>query len=671
MSTINETAIKTPGVYVTEIDSFPPSIAQVATAIPVFVGYTQQAIMKGNDVTNQAVRISSMVEYVRYFGTGPNLTANVTLKSAGDQTVTDVSIVTLFTTAGSPPTQTVVKPPFQLFNAIQMFFNEGGSACYILSVGPYTSAGAVITDFIPAAGVSCFDIIKKEDEPTLIVIPDAVMFSGNVNNFNNLVNSSLNLCGLLQDRFTIIDVLNGDQDRTFDDSDVITVLRNGVTGASLNYGAVYYPWLNTSLPVTFTYQNIQFFYSGNPTAQSISAILSGNNYASQIVNTASDLVNIVQPALSSYTNSVMPPVNSFTDFTNTLTAIMNNIKAFIQVSGFTDTVPAIQNGLSTKNIYNNYIKITTSSPPQPYTLLETYIGSLKQLISSYPTGGSLTAMPVSLDPALSAYTLPPGTNPYGSNPITTDAAAIAAGLPALTTVFNGVISMINNFIKDISNLLNALETQITSSSTVYANIKIAISNKGILVPPSGAMAGVYAAVDGTRGVWKAPANVGLSFVISPAVQIDDEMQEDLNIDTNAGKSVNAIRAFTGKGTLVWGARTLTGNDNNFRYISVRRFYIMVESSVKKAAFAFVFEPNDIHTWLKIKAMIENYLFELWQQGALAGIKPEQAYYVKVGLGQTMTSQDILEGRMIVEIGMAVVRPAEFIILRFTQMQQQS
>jgi hypothetical protein len=98
---------------------------------------------------------------------------------------------------------------------------------------------------------------------------------------------------------------------------------------------------------------------------------------------------------------------------------------------------------------------------------------------------------------------------------------------------------------------------------------------------------------------------------------------------------------------------------------------MVESSVKAAAFQFVFEPNDIHTWLKAKAMIENYLFELWQQGALAGVKPEQAFYVKVGLGQTMTSQDILEGRMIIEIGMAVVRPAEFIILRFTQMQQTS
>ncbi|MGN6352879.1 MAG: phage tail sheath family protein, partial [Parafilimonas sp.] len=154
-------------------------------------------------------------------------------------------------------------------------------------------------------------------------------------------------------------------------------------------------------------------------------------------------------------------------------------------------------------------------------------------------------------------------------------------------------------------------------------------------------------------------------------QISDEVQGDMNIDATSGKSVNAIRAFTGKGILVWGARTLDGNSNDFRYISVRRFYIMVEESAKKAANVFVFEPNDGNTWVKVRAMIENYLTNLWRLGALAGSKPEQAFYVKVGLGQTMTFDDILNGRMIVEIGMAPVRPAEFIILRFSQIQQQA
>jgi phage tail sheath protein FI len=145
----------------------------------------------------------------------------------------------------------------------------------------------------------------------------------------------------------------------------------------------------------------------------------------------------------------------------------------------------------------------------------------------------------------------------------------------------------------------------------------------------------------------------------------------MNVDVTAGKSVNAIRAFTGKGTLVWGARTLAGNDNEWRYVSVRRFFNMVEESVKKATYQFVFEPNDANTWVKVRAMIENYLTVLWRQGALAGAKPEQAFYVKVGLNITMTAQDILEGYMNVEIGMAVVRPAEFIVLKFSHKMQES
>ena len=94
---------------------------------------------------------------------------------------------------------------------------------------------------------------------------------------------------------------------------------------------------------------------------------------------------------------------------------------------------------------------------------------------------------------------------------------------------------------------------------------------------------------------------------------------------------------------------------------------MVEQSVKKSTYWAVFEPNDANTWTKVKGMIENFLNLQWRDGALMGAKPDDAYYVKVGLGQTMTSIDILEGRLIVQIGMAVVRPAEFIILTFVQM----
>jgi phage tail sheath protein FI len=191
------------------------------------------------------------------------------------------------------------------------------------------------------------------------------------------------------------------------------------------------------------------------------------------------------------------------------------------------------------------------------------------------------------------------------------------------------------------------------------------------MPPASAMAGVYAAVDDSRGVWKAPANASINSVIQPTIQCPDKDQEQLNVDVTAGKSINVIRQFLGKGPMVWGARTLAGNDNEWRYVNIRRFFIFVEESVKKATSQFVFESNDANTWVKIQAMIENFLTTLWRQGALQGIKPEHAFYVAVGLGKTMTPLDILEGRLIVEIGMAAIRPAEFIILRFSHKMAES
>lgn len=204
-----------------------------------------------------------------------------------------------------------------------------------------------------------------------------------------------------------------------------------------------------------------------------------------------------------------------------------------------------------------------------------------------------------------------------------------------------------------------------------AQLKTVASNVPVELPPSPFIAGVYAAVDNSRGVWKAPANVSIAGVKKLTQPIDDVDQETLNVDATSGKSINAIRKFTGRGNMVWGARTLAGNDNEWRYVSVRRFFIMAEESIKKATARFVFESNDANTWVKVRAMIENFLFNQWRAGALTGAKPTQAFFVKVGLGETMTAQDILEGRMIIEIGMAVVRPAEFIILRFSHKMQEA
>jgi phage tail sheath protein FI len=249
----------------------------------------------------------------------------------------------------------------------------------------------------------------------------------------------------------------------------------------------------------------------------------------------------------------------------------------------------------------------------------------------------------------------------------------AAYYPFLRTTLNPVVPLAEtNVMVALDGAAAVTLASLKATQTeVYNAAKAAVAKSFLVLPPSGAVTGVYAYTDTNRGVWKAPANVPLSDVLEPVVKLDAARQGPLNVDPTTGKSINALRAFAGKGTLVWGARTLAGNDNEWRYVPVRRFFNMVEESVKKSTYWAVFETNDANTWVKVRGMIEAYLTQKWREGALAGARPQDAFFVRCGLGMTMSAQDILEGRMNVEIGMAVVRPAEFIILKFSHKMQTS
>ncbi|MGN7721078.1 phage tail sheath family protein [Chitinophaga sp. 22620] len=480
---LNLANLKTPGVYIDEVPKFPPSVAQVETAIPAFIGYTRLTTLNGESLINKPVRITSLVEYEAIYG------ARLETFTAAANTVAGVNVV------ATPPAAPVAL--YRMYYSLQMYFSNGGGPCYIVSIGADTTTPTTLLNH--TAGLTA---IGKEDEPTLLVFPDALSLPRG--DFYNLYALALAQCADLKDRFAIIDVFNGHLDYTIPAGDnVIDDNTNGfrtlIGTSNLPYGAAYYPQLETSL--SFNY---------NEEAVAITGTLNG------------------APVVANSVLRIFEPANA-------------------------------------------------------------------------------------ADEARSLY--------------------------------------------HVSNKL-------------YHDIKNTITAMPLVLPPSSAIAGIYAQVDGTRGVWKAPANVSLRFVRRPMVSVDDASQENLNVHTT-GKSVNAIRTFSGKGVLVWGARTLAGNDNEWRYVSVRRFFNMVEESTKKATEPFVFEPNDANTWVKVRAMIENFLILQWRAGALAGAKPEHAFYVSVGLGQTMTAQDILEGRMIVEIGMAVVRPAEFIVLRFSHKMQES
>ena len=185
------------------------------------------------------------------------------------------------------------------------------------------------------------------------------------------------------------------------------------------------------------------------------------------------------------------------------------------------------------------------------------------------------------------------------------------------------------------------------------------SGARFLVPPGGAVCGIYARMDNTRGVFKAPANQSVVGAIDMEVEVSHATQEMLN-----SRSVNIIRQFPGRGIQVWGARTLS-SDPVWRYISVRRGVIFLEQSILTSTQWVIFEPNNHTLWVRVHQAISQFLQSQWLAGALSGTTQQEAFYVAVGR-RTMTEDDILNGRLIVEIGIAPIRPAEFVILRINQ-----
>jgi len=191
-----------------------------------------------------------------------------------------------------------------------------------------------------------------------------------------------------------------------------------------------------------------------------------------------------------------------------------------------------------------------------------------------------------------------------------------------------------------------------------------------VAPPSGAMAGVWAINDITSGVWTAPAGVTPMAVVAPEVEVTDAQQAAYALPGD-GKAINILRDFPGRGTVVWGARTLKGNSPDYRYIQVRRTLIYIEQSIKTALDQFAFAANDKQTWAAVMSSVSGFLADLWHEGALMGASAKEAYNVQCGVGTTMTEQDILDGRMIVAVTLSLIHPAEFIVLTITQAMQGS
>ncbi|MEM6723361.1 MAG: phage tail sheath C-terminal domain-containing protein [Bacteroidota bacterium] len=655
---------KTPGVYVEEISIFPPSVASVETAIPAFIGFTEKALdTDGRSLDNIPTKIDSLVEYEQYFGGAYRpLAYTATLDSQG--AVSSIAVA-----------------KFYLYKSLQLYFANGGGPCYIVSIGSYGSS-FTLTPFNNG-----LNALIKYDEPTLILFPDAVGRA--VDNtaltatfLGTLQANTLAQCAKLQDRFGVFDVLDGYQDGVTQTD----AFRSEIGINNLKYGAAYHPFLNSNLPVDIPLRLI--IDAGAPP----NSVVLNNTFPSD-----SDMealraemeATVNQTDATQLTNvNYYESLNLKEEFNASVITVKASTDDTIQGAAFSDAMNILRQVVlgfqAVEGAGSN--RANVQSLVDGFVLDSDLLDAISDLLA-VEVHSTLTAAVEVAGGAATFYGALDNTDWIGGGtvgaimedaifdlaPISEDVAQRAFFINYVTT--NVEVDRILDAYQQLVNQAvleeGVAEAQLLAGFPAFAGIKKAVEKEMRLVPPSGAIVGVYAKVDNTRGVWKAPANVGLVGVVGPSVKLTNTDQDDLNVDTTAGKSINAIRSFTGKGTLVWGARTLAGNDNEWRYISVRRFFNMVEESVKKASGQFVFEPNDANTWVKIRSMISNYLTTLWRQGALAGPTPDAAFFVKVGLGETMTSQDILEGRMIIEIGMAAVRPAEFIILKFSHKMQEA
>jgi len=444
--------------------------------------------------------------------------------------------------------------------------------------------------------------VNHSDEPRLIVFPDAVSLPEA--DFYTIFNQTIaKITSTAKNWFVIIDTYYGNSVTQSNNRNTIANLRNNIVLTT--HAAAYFPHLTTILNYTFDETDTPIVHTGLQSEGQASAVF----YAGEIA-----ALEELKAMASEEIESVSVDALVLADLLSQAIAIAEEI--------------------------NETADETSGQPLDAKADLIEAIEEAKAVLEAIYDG------------TIDDFVIPDD---------------LEAGTPVFSGEFDALIDAILA-VKDEVGAANGktLKNLESSNSVLYHQIKKEISSLKVVLPPSAAMAGVYGRIDATRGVWKAPANVSLNYVLGPTEKVSDHEQSDMNV--NDAGSVNAIRAFTGKGTLVWGARTMDtkektedDQENIWKYINVRRYYDMIKLSIDRALTdgKFINEPNISQTWLRAETMIENFLNQQWMDGALAGSTAKEAYHVEV-------SGDIVKaGTMNITVKIALVRPAEFIVLNFS------
>ncbi|MFN8713631.1 MAG: phage tail sheath family protein [Bacteroidota bacterium] len=573
----------TPGVYIREISTIPPSVAPVSTAVPGFAGYTEKGPL------NTPTRISSMLEFEQIFGGA--FTEDFSVNS---------------TTLAVTPVSGLSE--YRFYYHMQLYFANGGGPCWIVAADYYQSNGLITASKMKDA----IEDFRPIDEVTLLVAPEAgTSTAAQATIYSEMLNQSAEL----QDRFAILDAKSTGVAAT-DASNF-----RGISLTNLKYGAAYYPTLKSSLS-----------YKTN---ESLITLTGSATYPAPY-----NTVSLIRSGIG----------ESFS--VNILSTIFAGSVASLPVSTLVITVNGTPVTLTSEVDFD-----VTASTSTPF-VYRSGADIRTNIINAIRSNATLAGKVIVVDD----YDSP-------VDPLRFVITSIGAGSTLSVTGTNELATA--NVITSLATATDPEEVTYAANPVLANQLVQAVAGYNVVVSPSAIMAGVYATTDRDRGVWKAPANISLSNIIQPTVLLNDADQGGLNVDPASGKSINVIRQFSGKGNVVWGARTLAGNDNEWRYVNVRRLFNFAEESIKKATEVVVFDPNDRNTWNRVRTLISNFLTNLWRDGGLVGATTEQAFFVRVGLGETMTEDDILNGRLVVSVGLAASRPAEFIELRFSHQLQQS
>ncbi len=675
-------AMKTPGVYIVEKNAFPNSVVEVATAVPAFIGYTEKASNGGTPLKGKPWRIASMAEYQRYFGGAAKPVFTIKRVAAPEATAAP---------APPPPagTPAPVPPPTLDELKTKVDDSEAGKKLVALTAelvsAKAEAAAAAADDGLKTKATEAqakVDVATKAvaDSPESLALNNAKraaeVAAGRATLKTALATASVPAVPVLPDMENA-----REQWADFKLGETKTYLLHRAAGKDggrfLMHQAMRHFFQNGGGPC----------YIVSVGAYDDADGISAGGEDKGLIGGIKPLLKEQEPTMVLTPDAVLLPKAECVDVQTAVLKHcgldMRSRVAILDVWGgdqdrqyppgscidkfrddiginFLDFAAAYYPWLHTSLVQTGDVNYSAISNLDDLKAI-----LLDELDLAAPAAGDLKAN--ERKKALDDLTK---TAPQWKDQLT---ATINASKKMTADQQAAALKRLEDpelADADSKPYRDQLHKMLMTISTLYPKVMEEIRLQMNLMPPSAAMAGLYTMVDNTRGVWKAPANVSVAGVIKPAVEISHADQEDLNVTTQ-GKSINAIRSFIGEGALVWGARTLDGNSLDWRYISVRRTMIMLEESCRLAAKAMVFEPNVGNTWVTIKSMISNFLVGIWKRGGLAGAVPDDAFSVHVGLGETMSPEDILEGILRVTVLVAISRPAEFIEITFQQQMQKS